>query len=237
MSVAFKHQHEIGHEPDFFRLPWSYPWELCRDGRTPIRAITDEAMKYYHRFLECDGTIYELSAPNDYYKSFYSKHQKYVTTNYRDNADMVVDMTDMPFQDNSVDAMLSMFALEHIENYQQALLEVHRSLKPGGRFLMAVPFLYYYHAAPDDYIRFTTSYLSSLLSKFDILSMQTLGNRALLIGQVFHEKPWMNKRSGSLTRLCLRLFAGLATSTYILRPERDTTFYSAVIILVEKRNK
>jgi len=63
MSVAFKHQNEIDHKPDFFRLPWSYLWEICRDGRTPIRAITDEAMKYYHRFLECEGTIYELTQP------------------------------------------------------------------------------------------------------------------------------------------------------------------------------
>ena len=235
MAVEFKNHIDKAKEPDFFTLPWSYLAELMADGRTPIRAISDEAMKYYHRFLECEGTIYELSAPNDYYRSFYSTDQNYITTNYRKNADMVVDMTNMPFEDSSVDAMLSMFALEHIENYQQGLQEVHRCLKPGGRFLMTVPFLYYYHAAPDDHVRFTTSYLRSLMSSFDVLSMHTLGNRALLIGEIFHEKPWMDVQSNRLGRICKRLLAGLVTSNYILNPKKDETFYSAVIMLVEKK--
>jgi ubiquinone/menaquinone biosynthesis C-methylase UbiE len=52
-----------------------------------------------------------------------------------------------------VDAFFTAFALEHIRNYRKAFSEMERALKPGGRMLIVVPFLYYYHGAPDDYVR------------------------------------------------------------------------------------
>ena len=50
MTARFKFQ-EVLDEPEVFRLPWSYVFELLKDGRTPVRVITDEAMKFYHKFL------------------------------------------------------------------------------------------------------------------------------------------------------------------------------------------
>jgi SAM-dependent methyltransferase len=45
--------------------------------------------------------------------------------------------TDMPFPDNTFDALWSIWVLEHIPNPEKALLEMRRVLKPGGyMFLM-----------------------------------------------------------------------------------------------------
>jgi SAM-dependent methyltransferase len=45
--------------------------------------------------------------------------------------------TEMPFEDNSFDAIWSIWVLEHVPNPEQMLVEVRRVLKPGGLVLMA----------------------------------------------------------------------------------------------------
>jgi len=46
--------------------------------------------------------------------------------------------TNMPFPDNSFDALWSIWVLEHIPNPEKALLEMRRVVKPGGHILLLV---------------------------------------------------------------------------------------------------
>jgi SAM-dependent methyltransferase len=46
--------------------------------------------------------------------------------------------TNMPFPDNSFDALWSIWVLEHIPNPEKALLEMRRVVKPGGYILLHV---------------------------------------------------------------------------------------------------
>jgi ubiquinone/menaquinone biosynthesis C-methylase UbiE len=50
------------------------------------------------------------------------------------------DMRDMPFESESFDAAVSSYAIDHMrhEDSKRALNEVHRVLRPGGEFLLAV---------------------------------------------------------------------------------------------------
>lgn len=50
-------------------------------------------------------------------------------------------MWDMPFNDNSVDGIFCMMALEHISKFQimPTLAEFNRVLKPGAKFIILVP--------------------------------------------------------------------------------------------------
>jgi len=43
----------------------------------------------------------------------------------------------LPIKDKSVDAVLFNTSLDHILDYQTAILEAHRVLKPGGRIVIA----------------------------------------------------------------------------------------------------
>lgn len=54
-------------------------------------------------------------------------------------------MWDMPFEDNSIDAIVCFHALEHISKYQvmPTLAEFSRVLKPNGKLLILVPDLEY----------------------------------------------------------------------------------------------
>lgn len=60
-----------------------------------------------------------------------------------------------PFDDTSFDAVLCTQVLEHVSDLDHVLAEIHRLLKPGGRLVVTVPFLYNQHGAPNDYRRFS----------------------------------------------------------------------------------
>ncbi len=51
------------------------------------------------------------------------------------------DLTQLTFQENELDFILTFDVLEHIPNYQTALAECYRSLKPNGSILISVPFI------------------------------------------------------------------------------------------------
>gem|GEM_PF-3221604 len=217
-----------------YRLPPSYLGELLRDGVTPIRAISDVAIRDLLPYLCGPGTLYELGAGSDYYRRMAPAGQRYVLTNISPGAELCLDMTALDLPDGSADAFFSAFALEHILDHRKAFSEMHRALKPGGRMLAVVPFLYYYHGAPDDYVRFTTSYMRELLAGMRVRRLFGLGTRALLVAEMFHEKPFTEQNSPPPLRLLYRLFATFCTATYVARPRWDKVFPSAVVALAEK---
>jgi SAM-dependent methyltransferase len=49
------------------------------------------------------------------------------------------DIRELPFADGSFDAVYTMGTIEHIDEYREAIREVHRVLKPGGRAVIGVP--------------------------------------------------------------------------------------------------
>jgi ubiquinone/menaquinone biosynthesis C-methylase UbiE len=50
----------------------------------------------------------------------------------------------LPFDDASMDAIISLEVLEHLEDDRAALLEMLRVLRPDGSLLLAVPYTYYW---------------------------------------------------------------------------------------------
>lgn len=49
------------------------------------------------------------------------------------------DLTRLPFRDCSFDLIASIEVLEHVPNWEQAILEFHRLLKPGGSMILSIP--------------------------------------------------------------------------------------------------
>lgn len=181
--------------------------EFLFDGRTPARAMSDAAMQLMLPSLGGPGPIIELGAASDYYKNFVPPGQRYLTSDLSSNCDLRLDMTKLDLKDDSVDALVSVFALEHLFSFHDVFEECKRVLKPRGRLLLVVPFLYYYHAAPDDFFRFTSSALDRLLSPLEILVRQPLGSRGLLFSELLHEKVNMGSVKSTIGRLALRCVA------------------------------
>lgn len=52
---------------------------------------------------------------------------------------MSVELSKIPFPDNSLDLIISEDVFEHVENYECALSEIYRVLKPKGEHIFTVP--------------------------------------------------------------------------------------------------
>ncbi len=50
-----------------------------------------------------------------------------------------VDLSNIPFPDNSIDLIISEDVFEHVEDYDSAMKEIFRVLKPGGEHIFTVP--------------------------------------------------------------------------------------------------
>ncbi len=91
------------------------------------------------------------------------------------DADSHQDIEALTFDDASFDFIICLEVLEHVRNPRQAVAEIHRVLRPGGRVVVTTPFLYGYHgkgstshshAAYPDFWRFTHEGLAVLFSTF-----------------------------------------------------------------------
>ena len=86
---------------------------------------------------------------------------QYRVTDYTDryHPDFVEDIHRLSFADASVDGLFCLAVLEHVYDPKRACEEITRVLKPGGRGLLYVPFLYRYHAQTTqdyrDYFRYS----------------------------------------------------------------------------------
>jgi SAM-dependent methyltransferase len=62
--------------------------------------------------------------------------------------------------------------LEHVFNPDEFLAEINRVLKPGGRLLLTVPFVWDEHEQPYDYARYSSFGLRVLLEKHGLQILQ-----------------------------------------------------------------
>jgi SAM-dependent methyltransferase len=84
--------------------------------------------------------------------------------------DLVADAHDMhAVEDNSVDCVVTISTLEHVHYPVKVVAEIHRILKPGGTVFINVPFIFPFHADPDDYYRFSERGIEILCEDFERL--------------------------------------------------------------------
>ncbi len=82
----------------------------------------------------------------------------------KEKVDQVCDALNLPFKAGSFDTYASFETLEHIDYPEKFFSEASRVLRPGGKMLVSVPFMYREHSEGTgyDYHRFTISCLKKL---------------------------------------------------------------------------
>lgn len=144
---------------------------------------TPPSTNYLYR--EFDVNPYELLPPNPTIFDIGSKEargsyafgpppsgSKVVCVDMLDapGVDLVADAHDMHMvEDNSVDCVVTVSVLEHVRYPQKVVAEIFRILKPGGIVYVNVPFVFPFHADPDDFYRFSCNGVDILCEAFEKL--------------------------------------------------------------------
>lgn len=83
--------------------------------------------------------------------------------------DVLAIGSELPFEDNSVDGILSLAVLEHVPDPFECAREIYRILKPGGRALVMIPFLQAEHGYPSHYFNATREGVKQLFKEFNLV--------------------------------------------------------------------
>ncbi len=164
-----------------------------------------------------DAPLYEL----------YSKYASGVccadwknTIHDQSSVDVFCDLNkELSFESASFDTVILSDVINHLEEPELALKEIHRILKPAGTLILNTPFLYNLNEEPYDYGRYSIYKLRSWAKKlnFQVEYEETLGGIAdvfehfllriiarLPIGK-FTSRGFFNLRTFFITRKLLRV--------------------------------
>lgn len=92
-----------------------------------------------------------------------------------DNVDIVCDIKDLPFKDNSIDIIMNNAVLEHVPYPQKVVDEIYRVLKPNGLIYTQFPFMQGFHASPFDFTRVTEEGIKILHKDFKPIEIKPYG--------------------------------------------------------------
>lgn len=95
--------------------------------------------------------------------------------------DLEADLTrPLPLPDASFDTVLLTDVLEHLPKPDLLWDELHRLLRPAGKAIVGVPFLYWLHESPHDHHRYTEFRLRLFADEhgFDVLELGAYGGNA-----------------------------------------------------------
>ena len=140
--------------------------------------------------LHIDGSILDIggSKKHGYHELIQGSHTIITgNINESDGCDVIFDAEKIwPYTDASFHGVLFVNVLEHLYNYNRALQEAYRVLKPGGVIAGVVPFMLKVHGSPNDYFRYTKSALEKILTEngFKEIEVNELGTGAFSV--IYH---------------------------------------------------
>jgi len=91
-----------------------------------------------------------------------------------DSVDIVGDGTNLPLDDESVDAVTCNAVIEHVADPARLVAEMLRVLKPGGYAQLMIPFVFPFHAYPSDYQRYSYRGIEELTRDFEKVELCVL---------------------------------------------------------------
>jgi len=156
-------------------------------------------------------------------------------------ADDLYEGTNFPYQSETFDSVLCNQVLEHVFNPDEFLSEIKRVLRPGGKLLLTVPFVWDEHEQPYDYARYSSFGLRALLEKqgFRVVFHEKLGADPSVLFQLLN--AYLFKVTQGFPRSMVLLFTVtvmasvnlLGLIAQALLP-RNPDLYLDHVILVEK---
>ncbi|MEM1404157.1 MAG: class I SAM-dependent methyltransferase [Pseudomonadota bacterium] len=128
--------HVVGSDPNVIECPWCGCTDRDRHLRLYLKALKLEA-----RFSAANVLHF---APERSISKFIRSQSPslYVTVDISDNrpVELRTNMENIAIASETVDIVIANHVLEHIENLDAGLAELHRVLKPGGLAILQTPY-------------------------------------------------------------------------------------------------
>lgn len=134
------------------------------------RGLIGKVRQYAHVL---EGEVLDFGCGRKPYREFFLRASKYVGLDVEDRGhshegeqiDVMYDGVTIPFEKDSFDGVFSSEVLEHVPDVDHVLEEWQRVLRPGGKVLATVPFVWEEHELPYDFRRFTRPGLVELFKR------------------------------------------------------------------------
>jgi len=163
-------------------------WRASRN-KVPLwsRLITDRVAEFYTRAIadHATGKLADLGCGAvPLYGIYRDKISEAFCVDWPgsahvvDHVDLFTDLNE-PFdlEAESYDTIIASDVVEHLHTPQALFTSAARALKPGGKLIVGVPFLYWLHEAPHDYHRYTRYALERLTAQagLSVLELASYG--------------------------------------------------------------
>lgn len=151
-----------------------------------IKKIYRDALRRHGGKLT--GSVLDAGCGGQAYRRFLAA-DRYLGMEYNRSVqpDLLGDVQRLPFADASFDNLLCTEVLEHVPEPGQAMDELYRVLKPGGRALITAPMCWNLHYQPYDFYRYTRYGLAYMAGRsgFEVELTERLGGFWSLFGSRF----------------------------------------------------
>ncbi len=167
-----------------------------------------------NRFLdsvEFHGRVLDLGCGSSRYTRHHPRTIR-VDLAPQEHVHVLGDALHVPFREESFDTVICTELLEHLTRPRQAVEEIHRVLRSGGRCILSTRFCYPIHGAPHDYFRFSEFSLRSLFASWRIQRLEPDIDSFSTLIQALHLLS--SERGGSWTRRMARPLLMLSWKTY-----------------------
>lgn len=125
------------------------------------------------------GVMLDFGCGTKPYKKLFNV-EKYVGIDIKNDAhdndlsfvDVFYDGRHIPFEDGYFDSIYSSEVITHISDVEPVMAEIARVLKPGGKMLLTVPFVWHENEQPNDAVRYTSFGIINLLERHGLKVLQ-----------------------------------------------------------------
>lgn len=110
------------------------------------------------------------------------------TAHKNEYLDRECDLTQpLPFDDGEFDTIILSDVLEHIPTPEALCREMARTLAPGGKLVLNVPFYYWLHEEPHDFYRYTEFALRRFmqLAGLELVTLESTGGAPEVMTDIF----------------------------------------------------
>lgn len=157
-----------------------------------------------------------------------------------ENVNVVASLTNLPIKSSSVDLIVSNSVLEHIKNYDKAVSEAKRILKPGGYFYLCTPLLSPKHH-PIDYRRWTLDGLKLLFENknYTLIEEGVCRSQIYTLFYLLESLTVLKTKKGifrSLLRKMIKFFLKPLFKIKNNNTELEKAYANTVYIIIKKNN-